>query len=93
MAPGFGIDDALLEEFKAHVRGRGLTVDDEAFVEERAFIRAMLRYQIDEALFSVEEARRNLFDVDPQTQRARTLFEEAERLLEGSRQPAVVASR
>lgn len=93
VAPGFGIDDALLEEFKAHVRGRGLTVDDEAFVEERAFIRAMLRYQIDEALFSVEEARRNLFDVDPQTQRARTLFEEAERLLEGSRQPAVVASR
>ena len=93
VAPGFAIDDALLDEFKTHVRERGLTVDDEAFTEDIAFIRAMMRYQIDEALFSVEEARRNLFDVDPQTQRAGMLFEEAERLLDGLRQPSIVARR
>ena len=93
VAPGFAIDDALLDEFKTHVRERGLTVDDEAFTEDIAFIRAMMRYQIDEALFSVEEARRNLFNVDPQTQRAGMLFEEAERLLDGLRQPSIVARR
>lgn len=93
VAPGFEVDDALLEEFKAHVRERGLTVDDQAFAEDLDFIRAMIRYQIDEALFSVEEARRNLFDVDPQTQQAVSLFDEAERLLEGSRESAVVAQR
>ena len=93
VAPGFAIDDALLDEFKTHVRERGLTVDDKAFTEDIAFIRAMMRYQIDEALFSVEEARRNLFDVDPQTQRAGMLFEEAERLLDGLWQPSIVARR
>ena len=41
---GFAIDDALLEEFKEHVRGRGLTVDDAAFAEDLDFIRAMMRY-------------------------------------------------
>lgn len=93
VAPGFVVEDALLEEFKTHVRERGLTVDDEAFARDIDFIRAMVRYQIDEALFSVEEARRNLFDVDPQTQLAVTLFDAAERLLESSRRPTVVASR
>ena len=83
----------MLEEFKTHVRGRGLSIDDDAFAQDVDFIRAMLRYQIDEALFSVEEARRNLFDVDPQTQYAGTLFDEAERLLETSGKPSVVASR
>ena len=90
---GFVIDDAMLEEFKEHVRGRGLTVDDDAFAADVDFIRAMMRYAIDEALFSVEEARRNLFVADPQTRRARSLFGEAARLLEGAERPAVVARR
>ena len=93
VARGFAIDDALLDEFKEHVRGRGLTVDDDAFAEDLDFIRAMMRYAIDEALFSVEEARRNLFGADPQTRLAGTLFGEAGRLLEGSRRPPVVARR
>lgn len=93
VAPGFTIDDALLEEFKDYVRGRGLTIDDEAFTADFAFVAAMLRYEIDKAVFGADEARRNLFDADPQTQYAGTLFDEAERLLEGSRNPAVVAAR
>ncbi len=93
VARGFVIDAELLEEFKAHVRGRGLAIDDEAFAEDGEFIRAMIHYEIDVALFSVEEARRNLFDVDPQTQLAATLFEEAARLLERSRRSSLVAAR
>ena len=90
---GFAIDDDMLEEFKEHVRGRGLTVDDAAFAADLDFIRAMMRYAIDEALFSVEEARRNLFAADPQTRHARSLFGEAARLLDGASRPAVVARR
>ena len=93
VARGFAIDDALLEEFKEHVRGRGLTVDDAAFAADLDFIRAMMRYAIDEALFSVEEARRNLFGADPQTRLAGSLFVEAARLLDSTRRPAVVARR
>ena len=89
---GFTIDDVLLDEFRAHVRDRGLTVDDEQFDADIEFITAMLRYQIDVALFGVEEARRNLFDADPQIRRASALFDAAERLLEGAGQPAVVAA-
>ena len=90
---GFALDDVLLDEFKAHVRDRGLSVDDEQFRADIEFISAMLRYQIDVALFGVEEARRNLFDVDPQIRRASGLFDAAEGLLEGAGQPVVVAAR
>jgi hypothetical protein len=75
------------------VRSRGLTVEDAAFAEDIEFIQAMIHYEIDEALFSVEEARRNLFDADPQTQLAETLFQEAELLLDGSNRQSVIATR
>ena len=92
VAPDFVVDDALLGEFKEHVRGRGLTIDDEAFTVDTIFIRAMIRYEIDVALFSVADARLNLFHADPQAQRALTLFDEAERLLRLSERPSLVAA-
>ena len=78
---GFGIDDAMLADFKAHVEERGLTVDEEAFAADLDFIRAMIHYEIDTDLFGEMEARRHLFDNDPQAQYALTLFDEAEALL------------
>ena len=92
VAPDFVVDDALLAEFKEHVRGRGLTIDDEAFTVDTIFIRAMIRYEIDVALFSVADARLNLFHADPQAQRALTLFDEAERLLRLSERPSLVVA-
>ena len=38
----------------------------------------MIRYEIDNALFAVEDARRHLVAVDPQAQYALSLFGEAE---------------
>ncbi|MXY26259.1 MAG: S41 family peptidase [Acidobacteria bacterium] len=78
---GFVIDDAMLADFKAHVEERGLTVDEEAFAADLDFIRAMIHYEIDTDLFGEMEARRRLFDYDPQAQYALTLFDEAEALL------------
>jgi hypothetical protein len=40
----------------------------------------MIRYEIDAALFSMEDARRHLVAVDPQAQYALSLFGEAESL-------------
>ena len=78
---GFEVDDEMLEAFKAHLRDRGLTVSETDFEEDLEFIRSMMHLEIDIALFTTEEARRNLFATDPQAQRAMTLFEEAEQLL------------
>ena len=56
-----------------------------AFAKDDAFIRAMIHYDIDLALFGVEEARRNLIAKDPQAQFALQQFPEAERLTELAR--------
>jgi carboxyl-terminal processing protease len=79
--PGFAVDDAMLQDFKAFVADRKLTIDDAAWTKDKEFIRAMVRYEIDVALFSAATARRRLIADDPQTQFALTLFPEAESLL------------
>jgi carboxyl-terminal processing protease len=77
----FEVDDAMVNEFKKfladeeHVR-----VDDEAFNKDKDFIRAMIRFGIDEALFGTEAARRHLLTRDPQAQYALAQFDEAEKL-------------
>jgi hypothetical protein len=53
----------------------------------------MIRYDIDLALFGVEEARRHLISKDPQAQLALSLFPEAVRLSENARRSRAVASR
>ena len=46
-----------------------------------AFIKAMIRFEVDVDLFGIEEARRNLSKVDPQVQAALGYFDEAKQLL------------
>ena len=77
---GFLVDDAMVADFKEYVRSQKVKVDDEAFVTDNDFIRAMIHYDIDLALFGVSEARRNLVARDPQAQLALRMFPEAERL-------------
>ena len=88
---GFTVDEGMLDSFKQHVRSRGLTVDEDLFSADLDFIRAMIHLEIDIAVFNLDEARRNLFDKDPQAQYGMTLFEEAERLLQLENQPSLVA--
>ena len=57
-----------------------MRVDDEAFAKDAAFIRAEIRYGIDEALFGIEAARRHILSRDPQAQFALAQFDEAEKL-------------
>ncbi len=77
---GFTVDDAMIADFKAFLVQRKVRIDEEAFEQDRAFIRAMIHHDIDLALFGVEEARRNLLRHDPQAIFALGQFEEAIRL-------------
>jgi carboxyl-terminal processing protease len=88
---GFEVDDSMLADFKEYVRSQKVKVDDGAFAADSDFIRAMIHYDIDLALFGVSEARRNLVAHDPQAQLALQMFSEADRLAELRR--AKVASR
>ena len=79
---GFVVDDATLADFKQFVTGRQMTIDEAAFAKDLKFIRAMIRYEIDVALFSSATARQRLIADDPQAQYALSQFAEAEKLLE-----------
>jgi carboxyl-terminal processing protease len=79
---GFAVDDAMMQDFKQFVASRKLLIDEAAWTKDREFIRGMLRYEIDVALFSAATARQRLIADDPQAQFALTLFPEAEKLLE-----------
>jgi carboxyl-terminal processing protease len=79
---GFTVDDAMVDDFKQFIAGRKVSIDEAAFAKDKAFIRAMIRYDIDVALFTVAAGRQRLMADDPQAQYALSLFPEAEKLSE-----------
>jgi hypothetical protein len=85
LAPGFVVDDRMMNDFKASLQQQKIKIDDDALEKDDAFIRAMIHYDIDLALFGVEEARRNLISKDPQAQFALRQFGEAEQLTQLAR--------
>jgi carboxyl-terminal processing protease len=85
IARGFTVTDEMIQDFRASLKTQKIKIDEEAFKTDEQFIRAMVRYDIDLALFGVEEARRNLIGRDPQAQFAVEQFGEAQRLTELAR--------
>ncbi len=77
---GFVVDDATLEDFRGYLKAQKVKIDDAAFTKDAEFMKAMIHYSIDLALFGVSEARKNLFVRDPQAQFALQLFPEAAQL-------------
>ena len=80
----FAVDEAMVQDFKAFVKTQlrdPSQFDEAGFNADIEFIRAMIRYEIDIALFDVATARRHLVEKDPQAQYALTLFPEAEKLM------------
>jgi carboxyl-terminal processing protease len=80
--PNFVVDDAMVQDFEEQLKTDRIKMDEEAFAKESVFIRAMIRFRIDEALFGIAEARRHLIMVDPQAQAALQMFGEAQKLTE-----------
>ena len=81
----FVVDDAMLQAFRQHCIGLKMKIDEAAFAKDTEFIKAMIHYDIDLALFGGSEARRNILPRDPQAQLALQSFGQAEALMNASR--------
>ena len=84
----FVVDQAMVDDFKKFVATSGVKIDPAGWDTDAVFVKAMIRYDIDLALFGVSSARRHLLDLDPQAQFALSLFKEAEQLTQLSRAKA-----
>jgi carboxyl-terminal processing protease len=82
IARGFAVSDAMLADFKAFLQAEKVKVDEAAFAKDLDFIKAMIHYDIDVALFGVGEAQKNLIAKDPQAQFALAQFGDAVKLTE-----------
>src|SRR5688500_15754220 len=82
---GFAVDDAMVADFKQFVASRNVKIDEDAWTKDIGFIRAMIRYAIDESVFDIATARQRLVTVDPQARFAIEKFTDAEKLLELAR--------
>jgi carboxyl-terminal processing protease len=85
ISKGFTVTDEMLQDFRTQLTTQKVTIDEEAFKTDLNFIKALIHYEIDLALFGVEEARRNLILQDPQAKFALAQFGEAQRLTELAR--------
>jgi len=70
----------MIADFRDLLKNDRIRVNDDSFKRDSEFIRAMIRYEIDRALFGVGEAKHHLIEVDPQAKVALTTFGEAARL-------------
>jgi carboxyl-terminal processing protease len=93
IAKGFTVTDAMLAEFKASLKADRVRMDADAFARDENFIRAMIRFDIDQSLFGVTEARKHLITQDPQAQFALGQFPDAVKLTELERRGGSVGGR
>jgi carboxyl-terminal processing protease len=86
LARGFTVTDEMVEEFKQFLQTEAkLKIDEAAFAKDLDFIKALIHYEIDDALFGINERQKNLIARDPQAQFALTQFGEAVKLTELAR--------
>ena len=86
IAKGFTVNDVMVAEFKSYLQTeQKLKVDEEAFLRDIDFIKAMIHYEIDDALFGTNERQKNVIGRDPQAQFALAQFGEAVKLTELAR--------
>jgi len=81
----FAVDEAMVADFREQMKSDKLKIDEDAFTKDAEFIKAMIRFEIDNAVFGIADARRHLIGVDPQAQAALTMFGEAQKLTELSK--------
>jgi carboxyl-terminal processing protease len=88
LARGFVVDDAMVADFKNFIQSEKIKVDEPAFANDLEFVKAMIHYEIDVALFGVVEGQKNLVIKDPQAQFALAQFGDAVKLTELARTKA-----
>jgi carboxyl-terminal processing protease len=81
VARNFAVDDGMLKDFREFLTTDArIKIEEESWQKDLAFIKAMVRYEIDTSVFSIEDARKHLVGEDPQAQFALQQFPEAENL-------------
>jgi carboxyl-terminal processing protease len=85
ISKGFTVTPAMVQDFRTSLKNQKVTIDEASFSKDEAFILAMIKYDIDLALFGVSEARRNLIAKDPQAQFALSQFPDAIKLTDVAR--------
>jgi carboxyl-terminal processing protease len=83
--PNFVVDEAMVQDFREQLKTDHVRIDEEGFKKDLDFITAMIRFDIDNAVFGIADARRHLITVDPQAQAALSMFAEAQKLVDLSR--------
>src|SRR5206468_8311611 len=78
----FTVDDAMVADFREQLKNDKVKIDEDAFKKDLDFIKAMIRFEIDNAVFGIADARRHMLSVDPQAQAALQMFGEAQKLTE-----------
>ena len=81
----FLVDDGMLADFRQQLINDGVKIDEAGFAQDLEYIKAMLRFEIDVALFGISDAWRHLIMVDPQAQMALSQFGEAQKLVDLNR--------
>ncbi len=76
----YEITDELLANFRAFIEQKEVKIDEKEYEKDLPFIKARLKAQVAQVLFGTEGAIAVLVDVDPQIQKALTLFPEAMRI-------------
>jgi carboxyl-terminal processing protease len=89
----FAVDDAMIADFREQLAADKIKIDEDGFKKDADFVRAMIRFRIDEVVFGIADARRHLIAADPQAQAALTMFGEAQKLTELSRGSKKIAGR
>jgi hypothetical protein len=77
----FTVDQQMLDDFRQQLTNDRIKIDEDAFRQDTPYIKAMIRFEIDTALFGVADAWRHMLQVDPQAQAALQQFGEAQKLL------------
>ncbi len=78
--PNFTVDDAMVAEFHDLLKSDRIRVNEDSFKKDNDYVKAMIRYEIDRALFGVGVAKQHLIEVDPQAKVALSMFGEAQKL-------------
>src|SRR3954453_2679992 len=82
LKPNLTFDEAMVADSREQLKADKVRIDEEAFAKDLVFIKGMIRFEIDNAVFGIADARRHLIEVDPQAQAALTMFGEAQKLTE-----------
>ena len=82
---GFEVDAAMVQDFKAFVISKNTKMEEDSWTKDLEFIKAMIRLEIDTAVFDIATARQHLITADPQARFALGRFTEAEKLVELSK--------